>query len=226
MSVAPGPLKDHMYLAVSLAIGLLSNFTSEKTNFVHKFEEGKTSTFEFNVTGSQSQGDVSIKALIDMQYGAKVEKGTSLVLKAKELTMEFNGNSMNAAENMADQKFVLDETGMPDQIEMSDASAVIAMTMILAYLPAKELEVGQTFEINKTVGDVVYKGSGTYAGDEEQGGHAVAKLKVKATLGKTGEEDVPLEYVLLYDSGTNHVVKVDGTAEIEGGNFKFSLMRK
>ena len=210
----------------ALLTTLMTSPAQDKVNFTRVFTAGQKLTYNFDLKGGTDQGDMQIEAGFEVLVGDKAEKGTNVTLTPKKVSMNMNGQVMDQTGDSSTMKFILDEFGMPDTINMSGSTAVLTLPFLITYLPNKELEVGDTFTIDWKGGDVTYKGTGKFEGMETLEGKAWPKLSVKAVLHPGDDHDGELTYNVYFDKETGLVNLVKGAASVEAQEFKFTLTKK
>ena len=211
---------------IALLGTLLTTTHQDKINFAHVFTAGQTVAYDFNLKGGGDQGEMEVNASLSILIGDKADKGTNVTLTPKSMKMSVNGQEMDRGSGAGDTKFTLDEHGMPDTMSMNGDSAILTLPLILTYLPNKELEVGESFDINVKNGDTTYKGTGKFEKMETGGEKPLPQLSVKAVLGTGDGHDGNLDYTVSFDQSTGRIVLIKGTAILENQEFKFTLTKK
>ena len=213
-------------LATFALIGAL--FTaplSEKVNFAHTLTAGKSLNYSFEFNGETPQGEMKVEALYTILVGDKATKGTNITFTPSSVKMNFSGQEMDQTAAIGESKYVLDEHGTPDTLTMDGMSAITTIPLLITYLPNKELEIGDTYPIDVKVGQVTFKGTGKYEGDETTEGKATSKLSVKATLGTGDGQDGSLDYTMFFDKESGTVTLLKGKASMESQEFTISLKK-
>lgn len=213
-------------LATLALFGTLLTTPVEKVNFAHNFAKGQSLAYDMNFTGSEGGGEIEIKAAFTVDYGDRTDKGTNVVLKPKSLKMSANGNEMDQSDGLGDLNFCLNANGMPDDLKMDGPTGMLAIPFVLSYLPNKELEVGDTFDINYSTGNISYKGAGKFEGMEKIGEKTLPKLTIKATLKPGDQGEGELTYTVYFDPQSGHVDTIKGGALVENNEFKFTVSKK
>lgn len=214
-------------LGTFLLLGtLLTTPIEDKVNFTRVFTSGQKAEFSFDLKGSGDQGEIAFETGFEILTGDKADKVTNVTLTPKKLVMNMGGQIMDQSSEVAALNFKLDEFGMPDTFNMSGNTAILTLPLLITYLPNKELEVGETFNIDWKSGNVTYKGTGKFEGMETIDGKSWPKLAVKAVLHPGEDHDGELTYSVYFDKESGSVNLVKGGASVESQEFKFTLTKK
>ena len=215
-----------MIAALSLIGTLLVTPQIEKVKFSHIFESGKTISYELNVTGDQGGQSMVIDVAVDLIIGEKSEKGMGATISPKTLKISAAGNDMDQSSALSDMKTVLDENGVPQELELNGVSTFTSVMFILTYLPNKELEVGDSFDFKFTKGSVSVKGTGKFEGVEKLNEIEMQKLKISSTVTPESGGEGELTYSVLFDKAQGRVMLVTGKAVVEGQEMNILLKKK
>jgi|GEM_PF-5320921 len=215
-----------MIATIALLGTLLTTPHMEKVNFAHNFAQGQTALYDLKITGTGGGGDIEMNAAFTLLMGEKTTSGTNVTVKPTAMKMSMNGNDVDQSDEVSEFKYVLDEHGMPETINMTGREMVIIIPLVLCYLPNKELDVGDSFDVDFEKGDATVKGTGKFEGMEKVGEKSLPKLSIKSLLHAGQGNDSELTYTSVFDPATGRIALIKGTAVVGNQEFNFELTKK
>lgn len=207
---------------LALLCALMTAASADKVNFVHTFTKGDSIPYELEVKGGES---MEMSTSVNLVIGEKDSKGTNVTVVPKSMKMQVSGQDIDQPE-AKETKFLIDANGMPDKIDMHESGGFLTIPLILTYLPSKELEVGESFNIDFKAGEATYKGTGKFEGVETVGEMSVAKLSVKSVLHVGEGPDGSLDFTVNYDPTAGRVLLAKGQIDMQDQKFSFTLTKK
>lgn len=212
-------------LLPSLAL-LASSVGADPTPLVPKFTPGEERSYTIRISGSMTGMAIAFNADVRMTVGeAKADGAFAGTLAAPSLDLNADGNPV-PLEAIPSTNVVFDKFGLPTDFVGSLTEMPILVTIMAGYAPGKPFDVGGTFPIDWKTDSGTWKGEGKYVGPDEIDGRTVAMLQMKgrATLLDQPEGDLTINSRFDPEKGT--LVNADGTIEIDGNRFEFTVTRK
>src|SRR5262245_39364199 len=134
-----------MLKSAALLLGLSLGSASDKVDFTPNQSAGTSVSYALSL---KVEGDEEIVASTTLKwtYGDKSEKGVKTAVRVEKQSVGVNGSDIG--EQIGDRDFVLDASGMPDEFSMGGPEALLVIAHVCTYLPAKQLDTGESFDID------------------------------------------------------------------------------
>lgn len=214
-----------MIATLALATALAQQPAAQSTNFAPRFAKGETTSYVAKVTGSDGGNEVMFHVEFDLTVTDDAKEGkTPCRVKYTKVVANFGGNEDD--QTIDDAEVTLNKFGVPTSMEMEGPSSIGLVSLVMQYLPSKEMKVGDTYFGDLDLGGAKVTLSGSYAGEETLEGTKYAVLKSKSTLTPTGEEAATLDTKSYFDAATGKVVRTESTIMTPDGEFKLTVTAK
>ncbi len=198
----------------------------DKVNLVHDQSEGRKLSYVMTFGGSQGELTMKLTTAFDLAYGAKQDGLTATTITPTSFRVKMGENESDQPTMTGALNLMVDAFGMPKEVSTQGPEFLMAMFLLMSYLPNKELSVGDSFSVAWKTASAEFSGEGKLIGIDQVEGKPVARLEVKSSL-KAGEGEAgQLAYVVSYDSTTKAILKTDGTATVGDQKFDISVAIK
>lgn len=203
-----------------------SGLVAKPFNFAHAYAKEAMTEYHVGVTG-EIEGAGPLSVVLEFKSTVKeiIEEGANLSINVTKLDANIDGNPLPTdGETTFDLK--VSKSGVPQEFEMQGFSSVIYLALLTQYLPGKELNVGDTFDISKKSDAFSYSGKGTYTEDKVIEDRTYAVLTTECEFTPGDQEPGAIKATVLLDKATGKISSCEAMLETPDGEFKMIVKLK